>query len=175
MTTSTARVSPLHALLAWLDESEMRYEVLDGAVVVSPPDRVAHARRVLRLAAALLEAAPEGLEVLGPNSAVYYDPDHPDSFVLPDVFVARAQDLVEHGVREAPLLVVEVLSPSTRRRDHGEKQQIYAELGVPHYWLVDPMSHAAIVLRLDGGRYRQVRTALGELQADEPFAVRVPL
>jgi Uma2 family endonuclease len=41
--------------------------------------------------------------------------------------------------------VVEILSPGTRARDRSVKAQRYAELGAPHYWLVDPtMDHSSI-------------------------------
>lgn len=173
--TAAIRVDDQSDLRAWLDRRDARYEVLDGAVLVSPPDRVAHSECALRVAAALLASAPQGVKVLGPNCAVYYDPLSPTDFVMPDVLVAKAEHVDDDGIRLPPLLVVEVLSRSTRRRDRGEKQQIYAELGVPHYWLVDPERHTATILLLHDGVYVDVVTAVGELIAVEPFSVRVSL
>jgi Uma2 family endonuclease len=175
VTTSVTPLDDQAALRAWLDARDARYEVVDGVVLVSPPDRVAHSSRTLRIAAALLGAAPPGMEVLGPSFAVHYDPLHPSDFLLPDVLVARAEDCGDDGIGVAPLLVVEVLSRSTRRRDRGEKREIYAELGVPHYWLVDPERHTVTVLRLAADGYEEVLSAVGELAVDEPFPVRVPL
>ncbi len=168
----TATLGGAHAaadpgLLGWLDASDRRYEVLDGAVVVTPPARLAHERLVPRLAAALLATVPDDHVVLGPNYAVRY---RPGSFLLPDLLVARADDCDDDGTRRPPLVVVEVLSPSTRRRDLGEKQQVYAELGVPHYWLLDPDAEA-LVLRLVDGAYVPVRRTAGRLQVDVPFPV----
>jgi len=37
-----------------------------------------------------------------------------------------------------PVLVVEILSPSTRRRDHVQKRALYLDAGVAEYWIVDP-------------------------------------
>jgi Uma2 family endonuclease len=170
--TTSARPLDPHELVAWLDQRETRYEVLDGAVLVSPPDRLAHAEAVPRVAAALLAAVPAGLKVLGPSYAVHYAAG---SFVLPDVLVARAEDCEQDGIRVAPLLVVEVLSPSTRRRDRGEKCDIYAALGVPHYWLLDPEQHGASVLRLRQGAYHEVSDVVGLLAVAEPFPVRLDL
>lgn len=175
MTTSAPSRAYQPELLAWLNEREARYEVIDDVVLVGPPDRFAHADRVVGVAAALRAAAPPGLSVVGPSYAVYYDARSPKDFVLPDVVVARTQDCGDDGIRVAPLLVVEVLSRSTRRRDRGEKRDIYAELGVPHYWLVDPERHTATVLRLAGDGYEEATTAVGELAVDEPFPARVPL
>lgn len=175
MTTSAPQVGDQRELLDWLDEHEARYEVVDGTVLVSPPDRFAHADRVGGVLSALRAAAPPALSVVGPSYPVSYDPTAPEDFVLPDVLVARTDDCGDDGIRVAPLLVVEVLSRSTRRRDHGEKREIYAQLGVPHYWLVDPERHAATVLRLATDGYQQALAAVGELLVDEPFPARVPL
>lgn len=175
MTTSVPMVGDQSELLGWLDERAARYEVIEGVVLVSPPDRFAHADRVTGVTAVLRAAAPRGLTVVGPSYAVYYDAQSPKSFVLPDVLVARTEDCGDDGIRVAPLLVVEVLSRSTRRRDRGEKRDIYAELGVPYYWLVDLERHTATVLRLTGDGYQESTTAAGSLLVDEPFRVRVPL
>lgn len=174
MTTSAPTLGEQPGLRAWLDEHEARYEIIDGVVLVSPPDRFAHADRVLGIATALRVAAPSGLSVVGPSYPVHYDAGSKD-FVLPDVLVARTEDCGDAGIRVPPLLVVEVLSRSTRRRDAGEKRDIYAGLGVPHYWLVDPERHSATVLRLDDGQYVELVSAVGELQVEEPFPATVPL
>lgn len=175
MTTSAPRLSDQSELRAWLDEHETRYEVIDGVVLVSPPDRFGHADRVMAIATALRLAAPAGVSVVGPSYAVHYDPGSPKDFVLPDVLVARTEDCADDGLHVAPLLVVEVLSRSTRRRDQGDKRDIYAELGVPYYWLVDPERHSATVLRLDEGGYVESLAAVGELQVEEPFSAVIPL
>ncbi len=175
MTASAPSVDAQHELLAWLDERDARYEVIDGVVLVSPPDRFAHSDRVVGVATALRSAAPPGLSVIGPSYAVYYDPRQPKSFVMPDVVVARTEDCSDDGIHVAPLLVVEVLSRSTARRDRGEKREIYAELGVPHYWLIDAERHAATVLRLTRDSYAEALTTVGELIVEEPFPARVPL
>lgn len=175
MTRSAPAVAHQHDLLSWLDDHDARYEVIDGVVLVSPPDRLAHADRVSGVITTLRSSAPSYLTVIGPSYAVYYDPASPKDFVLPDVLVATAADCADDGIRVAPLLVVEVLSRSTRRRDRGEKRDIYAELGVPHYWLVDPERHTAMVLRLGSEGYDEELTAVGELVVEEPFPVTVPL
>ena len=47
-----------------------------------------------------------------------------------------------------PILVVEVASESTRRRDRTDKRSIYAEAGIPEYWMVDGESRTVRVVRL---------------------------
>ena len=46
-----------------------------------------------------------------------------------------------------PILVVEILSPSTRRRDATVKRELYAEVGIPDYWIVDPTDRSITVVR----------------------------
>jgi Uma2 family endonuclease len=60
--------------------------------------------------------------------------------VQPDIiFVSRAsaEKLVDEGIRGAPDLVVEILSPSTSDRDRSVKLKLYQRQGVAQYWIVD--------------------------------------
>ncbi|MGI9119591.1 MAG: Uma2 family endonuclease [Acidimicrobiales bacterium] len=73
-----------------------------------------------------------------------------DSTVFqPDVLVTRRSDVGATRLEGAPLLVVEVLSPSTRLTDRGTKRLAYEAAGVPSYWLVDPHQPSLTVLHLD--------------------------
>jgi len=60
--------------------------------------------------------------------------------VEPDLFVVPRATSPETHWRdlEKPILVVEVLSPSTARRDRGIKHHLYQRGGIPEYWVVDP-------------------------------------
>jgi Uma2 family endonuclease len=55
----------------------------------------------------------------------------------------------------APDLVVEILSPGTRRRDLTTKRELYAQSGVPEYWTVDPDARSVEILTLDDGRHER--------------------
>ena len=59
----------------------------------------------------------------------------------------------------APDWVCEVLSPSTERIDRGRKLRIYAEAGVAHAWLVNPVERTLEVLRLRDGAWTIVAVA----------------
>ncbi len=79
----------------------------------------------------------------------------PWDVVEPDLLFVAADQLdilTEPNVQGAPALVVEVLSPSTRRRDLGIKRQLYDRGGVREYWVVDPKGRDLTVYRRDGGR-----------------------
>jgi Uma2 family endonuclease len=77
----------------------------------------------------------------------------------------------------APDWVCEVLSPSTEMLDRTKKLRIYAEHGVGHAWLVDPILCTLEVLRLEAARWRLVETHAGHVSVRvEPFeAVDLPL
>ena len=68
----------------------------------------------------------------------------------------RREIVSERAIEGAPMLVVEVLSPSTDARDRGVKQALYARYGVPFYWIVDPAAGTVQALRLNGESYEAV-------------------
>jgi len=77
--------------------------------------------------------------------------------VQPDiVVVSDARQISERGIEGPPLLVVEILSRSTRERDRTVKAQRYARLGIQHYWLVDPDERRVECLRAKDGVYELI-------------------
>jgi len=174
MTVSRDDVRLHPALLAFLDEHALRYEIIDGSIVVTPPARFSHEDTGAALLAQLRAACPPELAVVGSHYGFYYDDP---SFLLADVTVARRADCQEEGLHVAPLLVVEVLSKSTRRRDLSVKWDIYAESGVPSYWLVDPSEPSMTVLTLTDGAYVETARVAGDevLAVDHPFPVEIRL
>ena len=168
MTTATATLTGYDAeLLEFLDERKVRYEVLDGSLVVTPPANFDHERLVIRIGGALDAAAPVGITVTGSGYAFHYEPG---SFVMADVTVARTEDCRQAGIFVAPLLVVEILSKSTRHRDLTRKREIYEQAGVPSYWVVDPDASTLTVLELVEGGYTEVLVS----PLDQPVSVTRP-
>ncbi len=101
------------------------------------------------------------------------------STLVPDLTVARRSDVTEKDLPAAPLLAVEVLSPSTRWIDLGRKKEILAEAGCPSYWVVDPGQGSTpptlIVLELADGQYAEVARVSGgdSWTAARPFPVTI--
>jgi Uma2 family endonuclease len=92
--------------------------------------------------------------------------------VQPDVFYIAADRLAiisERGIEGAPTLVVEVLSPSTAHLDRGRKMTLYAEHGVPYYWIVDPESRSIEAYALTGATYAPAGRVMGEPAPLPPF------
>lgn len=163
-----------------LPDDGHRYELLDGTLLVSPAPVHLHQRVVMRLVVLLTAAAPAELEVLPAPLAVRPHGSLPrnqqGTELQPDVVVAREDSYDVAGLPGAPLLAVEVLSPSTRLIDLNLKRAAYERMGVPSYWVVDPQVPRLDVLELDGeGRYRTVAEAQGDetVSVTQPFAVVV--
>lgn len=76
-----------------------------------------------------------------------------DRFIPDGMVVCDTEKIKRDGVHGAPDLVVEVLSPSTAKRDRGYKKNAYESAGVPEYWLVNPADRSVEVYRLAEGRY----------------------
>ena len=158
--------------LAAMPEDGHRYELVDGVLLVTPAPSGLHQRCVLRLAVLLELARPAEHELL----FAPFDVRLSRTTVLePDLLVFRKGEATPARLERAPLLVVEVLSPSTRRIDLGTKLLAYQDAGVPAYWLVDPAVPGLTVLRLAGGSYVEEAVVTGEeaYDADFPYPVTV--
>lgn len=94
--------------------------------------------------------------------------------VVPDLAGWRRERMPEAPLAPylelAPDWVCEVLSPSTRALDRGGKLGAYAQHGVSHVWLVEPLDKFLEVLQLDGSSYRIIQSVTGENPARlKPF------
>jgi Uma2 family endonuclease len=158
--------------LADTPEDGRRYELVDGALIVSPSPNMGHQLCVTRLVMLLGAACAAEYELLvGPFDVRFSR----DTVLIPDLLVARKVDLKPARLETAPLLVVEVRSPSTRRFDEGTKRLVYEAGGVAVYWLVDPDEPRLTVLHLVDGRYVEHATVAGDeaYEATIPFPVTV--
>jgi Uma2 family endonuclease len=132
----------------------MRHEIIDGVHYVTASPNLGHQDLVGRLHLAignhLATRRHQGRVFLSPLDVVMsnYDVVEPDL-----LFVTGDQQaiLTEANVQGAPALLVEVLSPSTRRRDEGIKRQLFDRVGVREYWMVDPKARRFVVFRRSGG------------------------
>lgn len=159
--------------LQGLPDDGYRRELVHGQLLVTPSPSGRHQRAVARLGHALASACPTDLEVLHAP----YDWKLSDTMVFqPDLMVTRTADFSPDGPFSAiPLLVVEVLSPSTKDTDMSLKRLEYERAGVPGYWLVDPDVPSLLVLELADVAYRQVVEVHGDgaYRTERPFAVSI--
>jgi Uma2 family endonuclease len=150
-----------------------RYEIVDGSLLVTPSPGYRHQFASTELLVVLHRAIGSDLVVL----AAPFDYVVSRHTVLqPDLLVARRVDLSPKGLEGAtPLLVVEIVSPSTRLTDLGTKRLAYQAAGVPAYWVVDPAVPSLTVHRLRQGEYVEEASVVGPAtyRTDWPVAVEV--
>jgi Uma2 family endonuclease len=121
-----------------LPDDGNRYEVVYGELLVTPAPRLDHQLLVSRISVAIanyLERQPVGVMLTSPADISWGQ----DVLVQPDVFVIPHREARTHEWSQirSLLLVVEVLSPSTKRADRFTKRRRYQEAKVPVYWVVD--------------------------------------
>ncbi|MEN8150072.1 MAG: Uma2 family endonuclease [Planctomycetota bacterium] len=135
-------------------------QLIEGDLVKSPSPTYGHQRASVRLVGRLIELVGDDRVVFAPMD-VFIDRHNvyqPDVLVLPEPLPA---DVPEVGI---PCLVIEVLSPSTRRRDRRQKLDHYLEAGVAEVWFVDPEPKWIEIVTLRGdARYRGDETAESEI------------
>lgn len=135
-----------------------RYELLDGAIFVTPAPGFGHQDVVMRLAVKLFQAI-EGTELVvlsAPFDVVLSEL----TVVEPDLLVAPRSQFTERDLSSPPLLVVEVRSRSTAAVDAVIKRELYEQAGVHSYWLIDPRDPSITVLELAAGRYEEAGRAV---------------
>jgi Uma2 family endonuclease len=151
-----------------LPDDGLRHELIDGSFVMTPAPGMAHQDFVFALARAL-HAATEGTDlkvVMAP-----YDVAIGTHVVEPDIVVAPRAAFSERDLQTAPLVVVEVKSPSSAWLDEGRKRSLYEEAGVARYWLADPFEPSIAILELVDGRYEQTQFA----RDDQVLRIREPI
>jgi Uma2 family endonuclease len=158
--------------LARLPDDGKRLELLDGVLLMSGAPSARHQRAVGRLYRLLDDACPDEFEVVvGPFAVGLAN----DTEMRPDLLVARGKDLTDKDLPGPPVLVVEVLSPSTRFTDLNVKRPRFERAGTPSFWAVDPAVEPGdarlIIWELaDDGRYRQV----ADIRGATSFVVTAP-
>ncbi|CAN5321281.1 Uma2 family endonuclease [soil metagenome] len=178
MMASVRTATPVTGTRMTLDEwaalpgEDVRSELVDGLLVVTTAPSEPHQAAVGELFMLLRAACPPELRVrVGPLGVLVHDLT---SGLMPDLLVLREDD--RGGLDRLPVLVVEVLSPSTRGRDQLDKRRLYQHRGIASYWLIDPEVPDLRVLELGGsGEYVEVSyTAFVDVvELHRPFAVRL--
>ena len=125
-------------MLHRLPDDGNKYELVRGELFVTPPPTGEHENviGVLHEFLGPYVSAQRLGRVYRPHAVVRLQ----GSEVEPDLFVRDQGPPIGNQWEKAPLpiLLVEVLSPSTRRRDFDQKRAFYADIGIQEYWIVDP-------------------------------------
>jgi Uma2 family endonuclease len=164
MTAVTQKLS-FEDYLAHTDDTGLRYELVDGVLQPMSVGSGKHGaiaefltdqfKQSITDAALPWTAKDMRIGVQSPRGGRWDTSRIPDVTVLP---VAQWDAMAE---REAvislneppPILVVEVVSESTKSADYRSKYSEYSVLGIPEYWIVDPLSSTVTLCQLNEGRY----------------------
>lgn len=159
-------------------------ELVDGRLIMSPRPRSDHNHAIDELTHQLRNQLPDDLETIHDIDVdlELAPPDQPGFCRRPDLIVvdraARLRQRADGGVTRASdvVIVVEVVSPGSRRTDHRHKRDEYADAGIPHYWILDvdePVSllapHAAGELGYTGAE------VTGTFRTPTPFPIVIDL
>jgi len=156
--TPTLKTSTKHVTfdeyLAWLTE-ETKADLIDGVIHMQSPPADVHERIFIFLSGilnAFVVRRKLGV-VRGSRTTLKFSEANG---VQPDiVFISNAsRDRVHpYYMDGAPEVVIEILSPSTRKLDRGKKMALYAEHGALEYWQIDPENQSAEFFRNHNGAW----------------------
>ena len=123
-----------------LTPDDVRYELIDGALVMAPAPIPLHQRVVTRFSNRLGPyIAENGLgELFTAPIAVCLSETNPAPPDLLLVVAARARIITETNIQGAPDLVIEVASPRTQEYELTVKRELYARFGAPECWAALP-------------------------------------
>ena len=159
--------------LTYEDDTDNRYELIDGELVTLPPESEPNTAIVSYLFLMLVNSGIAWrcikLHICEIQVPILREGDaanrYPDLVVLrPEHILLTASRLTVTIDMPPPQLVVEVVSPGRvgRERDYDRKRAQYAARDIPEYWIVDPQEQMVAVLRLESGQYVEVGVFQGE-------------
>ncbi len=136
-------------------DDDQRYEIIGGNLLMAPAPDTWHqdwSRKLFRLIDRFVTKNNRGEVFYAPIDIVFDE----ENTVQPDiVFIAtpNLQIIQRRAIFGVPALLVELVSPSSVRRDRYDKKALYARFGVKEYWIGDPANKALEILTLKEGRY----------------------
>mgnify|MGYP001576927912 CR=1 FL=1 len=138
---------------------DKRYEIIDGELFMVPSPNEAHQHILAYIFNCVFNYVIKnklGYVYCAPFDVLFSEED----IVQPDImFVSNKNKkiITKDNIKGAPDLLVEILSPSTSKRDIGIKKKLYARHGVREYWIVDPERETVDVFRLKGREFESKR------------------
>ena len=129
-------------------EDGFRYELLDNLVMMSPRPAAKHQKVSGRLFAELL------MRLKGQNCDVIQELDLviDGQYLIPDLMVICNDTFEGNRYEKPPLIVIEIISPSSASIDYMTKRHKYEQLGVQEYWIVSPEEQCISVISFTTGQ-----------------------
>ncbi len=147
-------------------DDDNRYELVDGRLeLMSPAPMVGHQLISFELQSRMRDTCISDYIILSAPVDLILSTNEVRQPDLLMVHRSRISIISQRGVTGPPDLIVEILSPSTLRRDKVDKLKTYACYGVTEYWIVEPIVGILEQFILEDGRYELVNV----YQGDEPI------
>lgn len=144
----------LDEFLGWDDGTDTRYELIDGFPVAMAPSAEAHRILAMRLGSRIDAALQDRRPCNAQIDAGVLRPDRADSYYVPDIAVTCRANEPDRQAIVDPILIVEILSPSTERHHRRVKLPIYRQIAsVQEVLLIDADSHYGELHRRDNDRW----------------------
>jgi len=144
-------------------DDDVHFEIIGGRAFMSPSPELFHQEWVgdlFFIVRQYVKSNQLGKVFVAPVDVVLDQ----ENVVQPDlVFVSKANSglLDRRGILGSPDLVIEVISPSSLRRDRYEKRELYTRFGIKEYWLADVANRSIEVLTLEKNEYQLSSCATG--------------
>jgi Uma2 family endonuclease len=163
-------------LLEAIDDELLRYELVDGELVVTPPPTEWHQDAVFELVGQMLEPCKQRGLRLRDNRGVLFDDE---TMIIPDLVVYQPGPPIRERYLSPGqvVLAVEVVSRSSQRQDRFTKPGLLAAHKVPLYLLIDPFTSPTrlTLYQIEGQDYGPgVQVEAGaSLRLPEPFGLEI--
>ena len=134
----------------WSLPDGKRAELIDGTLYDMAPPSFQHQKLSMELSVILknhIIAKKGSCEVISAPFAVNLFSDD-ETWVEPDISViCDKSKITDRGCNGAPDLIIEIVSPSSRRIDYNKKNGLYRDAGVREYWIIDPDKERVTIYR----------------------------
>ncbi len=161
MTTASLKMT-LEEYLNYDDETSDRYELVNGELVIMPPESELNRRIATFLFAYFLHQGIPSYRLTMKSEVVVSGSRAttrlPDLMVLSEELATAMEGASRSTVMmdmPPPMLVVEVVSPNQENRDYRYKRSEYAARGIAEYWIIDPVQQRVTVLEWVEGLYEE--------------------
>ncbi len=145
--------------LAYQDNSDRKYELVNGELVSMPPASGVHALITIFLLNILtneIKKINQNWQVFPGNIGVRTAENKsriPDLVILTETQCKEIRSMDSAVLHSPPILAVEIVSPNNPEDDYRYKRSEYAVREIPEYWIVDPIESKVSVLSLVDGFY----------------------
>lgn len=159
--------------------SDKRYELIDGEFHMVPAPLTYHQKISLNLLlflADFVRRSGSGEVLAAPVDVVLSEED----VIQPDIlFISKERlgILTEKNIEGAPDLVIEILSPSSKKWDLEIKMKLYEKYGVREYWIADPEAKSIRIFTLTEAGFQLAHTCPSPLTLSSPLlkGLKIPL